>query len=87
MTDSLAALITRFGYFKVFIARGYYDLDIGYFATAYAINHLRLPLALRNNITLRFYDAGNQIYVHLPSLKRLKGDVADFIKKSKGGGE
>ncbi|MEJ2727146.1 MAG: peptidase S10 [Deltaproteobacteria bacterium] len=87
VTHSLAALVTRFGYFKVFIARGYYDLDIGYFATAYAINHLGLPSALRTNITLRFYDAGHQIYVHLPSLKRLKGDVADFIKKSKGGGK
>jgi len=84
VTDSLAALITKFGYFKVFIARGYYDLDIGYFATAYDINHLGLPPTLRANITLRFYDAGHQIYVHLPSLKRLKGDVADFIKKSKG---
>ena len=84
VTDSLAALITRFGYFKVFIARGYYDLDIGYFATVYDINHLGLPPALRANITLRFYDAGHQIYVHLPSLKRLKGDLADFIEKSKG---
>jgi carboxypeptidase C (cathepsin A) len=85
VTDSLAALITKFGYFKVFIARGYYDLDIGYFATPYDINHLGLPAELRANITLCFYDSGHQIYVHLPSLKRLKEDVADFIKKSKGG--
>jgi carboxypeptidase C (cathepsin A) len=84
VTDSLAALITKFDYFKVFIARGYYDLDIGYFATVYDINHLGLPSALRANITLRFYDAGHQIYVHLASLKRLKRDVAEFIKKSKG---
>jgi carboxypeptidase C (cathepsin A) len=84
VTDSLAALISKFEYFKVFIARGYYDLDIGYRATPYEISHLGLPPALKANITLRFYDAGHQIYVHLPSLKRLKGDVADFIKKSNG---
>lgn len=71
------------GYFKVFIARGYYDLDIGYFATAYDIDRLGPPPALRANITLCFYDAGHQIYVHLPCLKKLKGDVADFIEKSK----
>lgn len=85
VTDSLAALISKFKYFKVFIGRGYYDLDIGYFAAPYDISHLGLPPALKANITLRFYDAGHQIYVHLPSLKRLKGDVSDFIKKSRGG--
>jgi carboxypeptidase C (cathepsin A) len=83
VTDSLAALITRFGYFKVFIARGYYDLDIGYFATPYDISHLDLPSELRANITLRFYDSGHQIYVRLPSLKQLKADLADFIKNQK----
>ena len=84
VTDSLATLISMFKYFKVFIGRGYYDLDIGYFAAPYDISHLGLPPELRSNIILRFYDAGHQIYVHLPSLKRLKGDVADFIKKSNG---
>jgi hypothetical protein len=59
-------------------------LDIGYFAIAYDINHLGLPPALRANITLCFYDAGHQIYAHLPCLKKLKRDVADFIEKSKG---
>ena len=85
VTDSLATLISMFKYFKVFIGRGYYDLDIGYFAAPYDISHLGLPPELRSNIILRFYDAGHQIYVHLPSLKRLKEDVADFIKKSRDG--
>ena len=83
-TNTLAAIIAKFGYFKVFIARGYYDLDIGYYATKYDIDHLDLPANLRDNVTIRFYDAGHQIYVHLPSLKRLNADVADFIKKDMG---
>lgn len=87
VSDSLAALITRFGYFKVFIGRGYYDMDIGYFTAPYEINHLGLPAKLRANITLCFYDSGHQIYIHLPSLKRLKGDVADFIIRSSVDGE
>jgi len=79
-TDTLAALVSQRGYFKVFIARGYYDLDIGYFATKYTVDHLGLPPDLKDNITLRFYESGHQIYVRLSSLIKLKGDVAAFIK-------
>ena len=79
-TDSLAALLRQFGYFRVFIAGGYYDLDIGYYASRYAVDHLGLPRDLKDHITLRYYESGHQIYVHLPSLIRLKGDVAAFIK-------
>ena len=79
-TDTLAALLRQFGYFRVFIAGGYYDLDIGYYASRYAVDHLGLPRDLKDHITLRYYESGHQIYVHLPSLIRLKGDVAAFIK-------
>jgi carboxypeptidase C (cathepsin A) len=79
-TDTLAALINKFGYFKVFIARGFYDLDIGYFATRYDIDHLGLEPDLRDNVTLRYYDSGHQIYIRSTSLARLKTDLAGFIK-------
>lgn len=81
-TGTLAALVRQFGYFKVFIARGYYDLDIGYFAARYAVDHLGLPPDLKNNIILRYYESGHQIYARLPSLIKLKGDVAAFIQAS-----
>ena len=79
-TDTLANLITQFGYFKAFVARGYYDLDIGYFAARYDIGHLGLPPELKDNVTLRYYDAGHQIYIHTASLEKLKADVAEFMK-------
>jgi carboxypeptidase C (cathepsin A) len=67
---------------KVFIASGYYDLDTAYFAAKYVANHLNIDLALQGNITLTYYDAGHQMYTHLPSLKKLAGDVDEFFKKS-----
>jgi len=69
-------------FLKVFIASGYYDLDTSYFATKYTVNHLGLDPSLRNNITLAYYDAGHQMYTHLPSLKKLTTDVAEFYKKA-----
>jgi carboxypeptidase C (cathepsin A) len=87
VTSTLTDLINKFKYFKVFIAKGYYDLDIGYFATKYEVAHLGLPPDLRANISLRFYDAGHQIYVDEPALKKLNADVAEFIRAVVGVGE
>jgi carboxypeptidase C (cathepsin A) len=67
---------------KVFIASGYYDLDTAYFAAKYIVNHLNIDPALRSNITLTYYEAGHQMYTHLPSLKKLTQDVTHFFKQS-----
>ena len=69
-------------FLKVFIASGYYDLDTSYFAAKYTVNHLGLDRSLWNNITLAYYDAGHQMYTHLPSLKKLKTDASAFIKRT-----
>jgi carboxypeptidase C (cathepsin A) len=65
---------------EVFIANGLYDLDTSYFATRYTIHHLGLDPGLRKNITLSYYEAGHQMYVHPPSLKKLREEVAEFMK-------
>lgn len=67
---------------KVFVARGYYDLTTPYFATQYTIDQLGLDKTLKDNITLSSYEAGHQLYVHVPSLKKFTSDVAAFIDKT-----
>ena len=69
-------------FLKVFIASGYYDLDTSYFAAKYTVNHLGLDRSLWNNIILAYYDAGHQMYTHLPSLKKLKTDASAFVKRT-----
>lgn len=64
---------------KVFVASGYYDLATPYFATEYTISHMSLPSDLRPNITTRYYEAGHMMYIHSPSLAKLKDDVANFL--------
>jgi carboxypeptidase C (cathepsin A) len=64
---------------KVFVANGYYDLATPYFATEYTFNHLSLDPSLQPNISLGYYEAGHMMYIHLPSLAKLKQDLAAFI--------
>jgi carboxypeptidase C (cathepsin A) len=82
VVDTLHQAMSENKYLKVLIASGYYDLDTPYFASNYAANHLGLDSKLRGNLTLTFYEAGHQMYTHLPALKKLKTDVENFFRKA-----
>ena len=82
VAETLRAAMTYNPYLKVFVANGYYDLGTPYFATEYTFNHLGLDENLQKNISMEYYDAGHMMYIHMPSLKQLKKDLAMFIKES-----
>jgi carboxypeptidase C (cathepsin A) len=67
-------------YLKVFVANGYYDLATPYFATEYTFNHLGLDARLRGNVSMAYYEAGHMMYIHVPSLARLKEDLVKFMR-------
>jgi len=67
---------------KIFVANGFYDLATPYFATQYTFNHLGIPAALQDNISMAYYEAGHMMYVHIPSLKKIKNDLANFVDKA-----
>jgi len=67
---------------KVHVANGYYDLATPYFATRYTFNRLGLEPELQGNISMSYYEAGHMMYVHMPSLERLKADLAQFIQNA-----
>ena len=68
---------------KVFVANGYFDLATPYFATQYTFNHLGLDASLQGNLRMSYFEAGHMMYVHLPSLEKLKADLADFLAWAK----
>jgi len=69
-------------YLKVFVGNGYYDLATPYFATLYTFDHMELDESLRDNISMGFYEAGHMMYIHLPSLEKIKKDLSDFVRFS-----
>jgi carboxypeptidase C (cathepsin A) len=79
VADSLRQAMTRNPYLKVFVGNGYYDLATPYFATEYTFNHLGLDKALRDHISMGYYEAGHMMYLHKASLEKLKADLAAFM--------
>lgn len=80
VAENMRKAMTQNPFLKVFIASGYYDLATPYFATQYTANHLELDPELQPNISIEHYEAGHMMYIHLPSLRQLKADLAQFVR-------
>jgi carboxypeptidase C (cathepsin A) len=65
--------------FGVLVLCGYYDLAIPFSATEYVMSHLGVPPGVPARIQLKYYEAGHMMYVHPPSLKKMKADLDAFI--------
>ena len=63
----------------VLVQQGYYDLATPQVATEYAIEHMDLTPGQRERIVMAYYEAGHMMYLHPPSLKKYKDDLAAFI--------
>lgn len=77
--ERLRLAMTYNPYLKVFVANGYFDLGTPYFATEYTVSHMGLHESIRKNLSMGYYEAGHMMYIHLPSLAKLKDDLANFI--------
>jgi carboxypeptidase C (cathepsin A) len=84
VSDELRRAISRNPYLKVFVANGYYDLATPFFATEYTFDHLGLDTTLMDNVSMGYYEAGHMMYVHQPSLVKLKDDLAAFMDGALG---
>jgi carboxypeptidase C (cathepsin A) len=82
--ETLRKAISINPHLHVFVANGYYDLATPYFATRYTFDHLSLDPSLRDNVSMSYYQAGHMMYIHLPSLEKLKGDLTVFVKRACG---
>jgi carboxypeptidase C (cathepsin A) len=81
-SNALRTAFDRNPFMKVFVANGYYDLATPFFATEYTFSHMGLDAKHRKNITMKEYEAGHMMYIHVPSLLKLKADIAAFIDAS-----
>jgi carboxypeptidase C (cathepsin A) len=83
VAETLRKAMSMNPFLRVFVANGYYDLATPYMATRYTFDHLELDENLRQNITITHYEAGHMMYIHDPSLARLKADLDRFLDQTR----
>ena len=75
----MARALSRDPNMKVLILNGYYDIATVFYGVEYTIDHLGLTPEIRDNIIMKYYEAGHMMYTHHPSLIKFKEDVGSFI--------
>jgi carboxypeptidase C (cathepsin A) len=80
--ETLRSAMSLNPYLKVLAANGYYDLGTPYFATEYTFDHLGLNEDQRKNVTMEYYESGHMMYIHMPSLRKMKKDLSKFLKNA-----
>jgi carboxypeptidase C (cathepsin A) len=80
VSETLREAMTKNPFLRVFVANGYYDLATPYFGTEHTFRHLMLDETLRDHVQMEYFRGGHMMYVHEPSLKKLKADLVKFYE-------
>jgi carboxypeptidase C (cathepsin A) len=75
----LAEALIKDASLKVLVLNGYYDLATPFCATEYVMSHLGVPAQVGARISMKYYEAGHMMYVHPPSIAKMKRDIDAFI--------
>ena len=80
--DRLRGAMTQNPYLKVFAACGHYDLATPAFAMKHTRDHTLLRSDLRSRFSMGYYEAGHMMYIHEPSLVKLRKDLLKFYAEA-----
>jgi carboxypeptidase C (cathepsin A) len=82
VAETLRGAMTQNPFLHVFVGKGYYDLATPFFAADYTFDHLGIDPELRSHLSGAYYEAGHMMYAHMPSLAKMKQDIAQFVRAS-----
>jgi carboxypeptidase C (cathepsin A) len=84
VAETLRQALADNTHLRVFCANGYYDGATPYFGTEYTFSQMGLNGEFKDRVAMGYYEAGHMMYIHKPSLMKLKKDLAEFVRGASG---
>ncbi|MEW5902359.1 MAG: peptidase S10, partial [Acidobacteriota bacterium] len=82
VAETLRRAMSENPFLQVFCANGYYDGATPYFGTEYTFSQIGLNGEFAGRVQMGYYEAGHMMYIHKPSIVKLKADLAEFIRRA-----
>ena len=82
VAEDLRVVMSMNPHLRIFSANGYFDFATPFFETEFTLGHMGLDPTLEKNIVFGYYPSGHMIYLHEPSLAKMKGDLAKFYDET-----
>jgi carboxypeptidase C (cathepsin A) len=82
VAEDLRQAMSANPHLQIFQANGYFDFACPFFETEYGVEHMGLDPALEKNIVWGYYPSGHMIYMHPPSRRQMKSDMAEFYRRA-----
>jgi carboxypeptidase C (cathepsin A) len=76
----MASALSKDPNLKVLIMNGYYDLATVFYGVEHTLTHMNLAPEIQDNIIMTYYESGHMMYIHKPSMKKFKTDLANFLE-------
>jgi carboxypeptidase C (cathepsin A) len=84
LADTLRGAMARNPYLKVLVVNGYFDFATPFGATEHTFAHLGFDATYKERVEMAYYEAGHMMYIRPSEHRKLKQDVARFIKATSG---
>lgn len=84
VAETLRQAMSENPFLQVFVANGYYDGATPYFGTEYTFSQIGLNREFEGRVKMGYYEAGHMMYIHKPSIVKLKQDLAEFFRAASG---
>ena len=76
----LARAMTMNPGLHVLVQQGWYDLATPQLVMKHDLDHLDITAEARKRIRVEYYEAGHMMYLHEPSMRKFRDDLAGFIR-------
>ncbi len=80
--EDISRALIKNPFLKIFVAAAYYDGATPFSVTTYCFDHIHFEENTKDNVTIKYYEAGHMMYIDQTQLQKLSENLNQFIKLS-----